>query len=250
MYAISSSEILRSIPAARITVLPDNWFQQLDLQQTVFDSLTQWLITKKVVPRNSRNLHKILYLGRGLFKRLIDAEQRRQRRAYGLTGDALNEAVAWVCIENSPLCSLGNCYLPSEIILTIPESRFPELSRLAADSYQVQRRQHIESIRATAEGENFYHWMITQAGRPDSVGELARYIQLDANWPHSIDNLDFLKLYLESQDSGHPFIEVLAKAWLEYQHKSPCRGHYPADLTPTVDQDIRTMSAVLREAAH
>ncbi len=223
MYTITTEQITNSLPEASVTYLPANWLASLSPDQPIFTALYQWLQNTTGKP-DLQKVRNTTFIGKSLFKKLVQAERTRLRTHLGYRGDHLDENVAWVLLEYSSATSLGNCYFRDESILTISLSNLKKLKELVDDIFQQKRQQHISRIKAAAEGHNFYTWMIAQTDRPDEVGELARYMELDVFWPGRTDTFEEIKGYLSSQTPKGLFDRELSKAWLEYLQQYPKRS--------------------------
>lgn len=74
-----------------------------------------------------------------------------------------------------------------------------------------------EWLRATqsARGE-FHRWIEAQQGRSDSVGDLAKDVLRDANFPTHVQTLAELRSYIEDVAQWHGPLEAAKKAWREF----------------------------------
>lgn len=61
----------------------------------------------------------------------------------------------------------------------------------------------------------FSKWLLNQQHRDDPIGDLARDVVADRNWP-SAGNLDSYLDYLADMHAAAIAIDVLEKAWREY----------------------------------
>ncbi len=220
MYSITTQQIIKAVPEAHIIQLPEDWFLSLPPDQSVFSIFYRWLC-QTVALTEAATVHITTFIGKTLFKKLVQAERARLREFNGYRGDHLDEHVAWVLLEYSAATSLGNCYFRDDSILVIPASSLERLQNLTEGIFLQKRRQHVSRIKDAAKGHNFYTWMLAQTKRPDGIGNLACYIELDVFWPVDLDNLEQLKSYLRIQTPKGLFDRELSAAWSEYQQQVP-----------------------------
>jgi hypothetical protein len=62
----------------------------------------------------------------------------------------------------------------------------------------------------------FTHWLKSQLGRNDAIGDLARFIAADQRVPDEDGRLAHWKEYLEDKHSGPAAFRALDEAWREY----------------------------------
>lgn len=62
----------------------------------------------------------------------------------------------------------------------------------------------------------FNQWLSNQTTRRDPIGDLARDVKTDSEWP-SRKTLAGLQSYLEKQHAGEGAIKALKAAWQEWQ---------------------------------
>ena len=222
MYAITTDQITRNLPEAIITHLPDSWFTRAQSDQSLFTSFFEWLSSNvKTITQNE--IRSTTFIGKRLFKKIVQQEKNRLSKQQGFHGDHLDEHVAWTLLEYSSLTSISNCYISDTSIVVVPKPDLEKLFNLAEDIYQKKHRLHIARIKKIAQGHNFYAWMLAQTERPDDIGELARYMSLDDFWPMQLADIEELKAYLDAQSPKGLFHQELSAAWTEYLQQYPQR---------------------------
>jgi hypothetical protein len=66
------------------------------------------------------------------------------------------------------------------------------------------------------ERDGFLTWLALQARRDDAVGDCARDMLDDLDWPPSATTFEAAWAYLESVNASRPAIEALTEAWAEW----------------------------------
>ena len=154
MYAITTDQITRNLPEAIITHLPDSWFTRAQSDQSLFTSFFEWLSSNvKTITQNE--IRNTTFIGKRLFKNLVQQEKNRLSKQQGFHGDHLDEHVAWTLLEYSSLTSISNCYISDTSIVVVPKPDLEKLFNLAEDIYQKKHRLHIARIKKSAQGHNF-----------------------------------------------------------------------------------------------
>jgi len=64
----------------------------------------------------------------------------------------------------------------------------------------------------------FYMWLLKQRERDEPVGDLARDVHADANWPCAAKRYRHFKRYLASRPQCDGALIALQKAWAEYSN--------------------------------
>ena len=65
----------------------------------------------------------------------------------------------------------------------------------------------------------FLTWLALQAQRDDAVGDCARDMLDDPDWPPTATTYATARVYLESLQASHLAIEALRDAWGEWQQR-------------------------------
>ena len=230
MYTISATQIARALPEALFIQLPPDWLTSLRPEESIFQAFYAWLCKYPGIDSCS-DIRQTTFIGKQLFKALVTAERTRLKKQQGLAGERLDENVAWALLEYSSLTSIGNCYLNNDMIMVIPKGSLKKLYKLTDDIYHKQHCLHIARIKSSAQGINFYYWMLAQTERPDDIGDLARYMSLDDFWPDPLAGIEDLKRYLNSQTPKGLFHQELTAAWSEYLQQYPKRNTTSSSVT-------------------
>jgi len=217
-------EIIKEVPDVQTVVLPNQWFDDLNDNQSVFSSLYDWMLKNGQVPSDDKEtLHNRTYVGEKLFKKLHTSEKKRLNKKLKIKGDELDRAVAWSDINSGPRTEIGGCSISGDVILVIPESSKQALGEFSSKIYRKEREAAINKIRANAAGATFYQWLLPQVDRPDRVGGLARDSVDDKKFPRESNQYEEIKSYLNFQGSCSGAIESFKEGWLEYLQQYPKR---------------------------
>ncbi len=68
----------------------------------------------------------------------------------------------------------------------------------------------------TARNDTFLVWLAQQARRDDPVGDCARDMLDDPDWPPTATTFETARAYLESVEASPKAIEALREAWSEW----------------------------------
>lgn len=220
----TSQEIIKEVPDVQSVILPHNWFDHLNDNQSVFTSLYMWMLETDFVPAEDKeNLHNRTYVGEKISKKLLLAEKKRLRKKMKIKGDDLERAVVWSDINTGPKTEIGGCDISGDVILVIPEASRQALGEFASKIYRKQNDALIRKIRVNAAGATFYQWLLPQIDRPDRVGDIARDAVNDNKFPRESIHYEEIKSYLVSAGACAAAIESMKESWLEYVQKYPER---------------------------
>ena len=224
MRKCTPREIIKGVPDIQTVILPNQWFDDLRDNQSVFVSLYDWLLKNDRVPSNNKEtLPSRMLVGEKLFNKLLAAEKKRLKKKLKIKGDELDRAVTWSDINSGPKTEIGGCNISGDLILVIPESSRQALAKFAYDIYRKERETAINKIKANAAGATFYQWLLPQIDRPDRVGDLSRDAVVDKKFPRDSNQYEEIKSYLNSQGACSGAIESLKEGWLEYIQQYPER---------------------------
>jgi uncharacterized protein YozE (UPF0346 family) len=172
---------------------------------------------------DKESLHNRTYIGERLFKKLLAAERKRLQRRFGVKGEGLDRALGWSDINSGPRTEIGGLKISGDVILVIPASSQKALSEF---SLRIVRREHkraVSKIKTNAAGATFYYWLLPQKERPDRIGDIARDIVGDSDFPRESNQYEEIRSYLNAQGACADAIECLKDAWLEYLRQYPDR---------------------------
>jgi uncharacterized protein YozE (UPF0346 family) len=71
----------------------------------------------------------------------------------------------------------------------------------------------------TTRNETFLVWLAQQARRDDPVGDCARDMLDDPDWPPSVTTFETARTYLESVNASPQAMAALREAWEEWRRK-------------------------------
>lgn len=66
---------------------------------------------------------------------------------------------------------------------------------------------------------SFLTWLALQAQRDDAVGDCARDMLDDPDWPPTATTFDTARAYLRSVNASHLAVDALREAWGEWQQR-------------------------------
>jgi hypothetical protein len=96
MRKCSPELIIKEVPNVQSVVMPRDWFDDLNYNKSVFQSLYEWMLKDGLVPsENKESLHDRTYVGDRLYKKLLAAEKKRIKKRHKLTGEELERSVCW-----------------------------------------------------------------------------------------------------------------------------------------------------------
>lgn len=224
MCKCTPREIIKEVPDVQTVILPHNWFDDLEDNQSVFTSLYKWMLENVLVPSEDKeSLHNRTYVGEKLFKKFLSSEKKRLRKKLRIKGDELERAVGWSDLNSGPKTEIGGCNISGDVILVIPETSRQALGEFSSKIYRKQNDALINKIRVNAAGATFYQWLLPQIDRPDRVGDIARDVVNDNQFPRESIYYEEIKAYLVTLGACAAAIESLKESWLEYIQKYPER---------------------------
>jgi len=227
MRKLKLQEIIKAVPDVQTVVLPQDWFNNLNPYYPVFNYLYNWMLENALVPPDNKDsIFDRTYVGEKLHKQLILAEKNRIKNQYKYRGDELEEALAWSYLNSGPMTTVGGLKISGDGIFVIPESSCASLHELSRRIYEKNYSAKIEKIRSQAAGSNFRQWLLPQIERPDRVGDIARNIESDTDFPQEMNRYEDLENYLNLQGACKATIDSAKQAWLEYIQQ------YPERITP------------------
>jgi uncharacterized protein YozE (UPF0346 family) len=224
MMKCTPREIIKEVPDVQTVILPPNWFDELRDNQSVFTSLYLWMLENGFVSaEHKESLHNRTYVGEKIYKKLLLSEKKRLRKKMKIKGDELDSAVGWSDINTGPKAVIGGCNISGDAILVIPESSRQALGEFSSRIYKKQNDAIIKKIIVNAAGASFYQWLLPQIDRPDRVGNIARDVINDKQFPHESIYYEEIKSYLVSIGACAAAIGSIKESWLEYLQKYPER---------------------------
>jgi len=224
MIKCTPKEIIKEIPDTQSVVLPEQWFDNLSDNKSVFSSLYDWMIETARVPTDDKNsLHSRTYVGEKVCKKLLNAEKKRIKKRYKLQGKELDQALFWSDMNSGPMEEIGGCKISGDVILVIPESSSSILFKFSFKLFNRQHEAQVNSVRSKAAGATFFQWLLPQLERPDRVGDIARDAEADKDFPKRSNNYGEIESYLYSAGACAAAIESLKIGWLEYLQQYPNR---------------------------
>ncbi len=224
MNKCSPRAIIKEVPNVQTVILPSDWFNFLSDKKSVFVSLYEWMLQNGYVsPDDKEDLHNRTFVGEQLYKKLLSAERKRLRNQLKIKGNELDRALDWSDINSGPNTVIGDCIISGDAILVIPEASRQALGKLSSKIYTKHQEALINKIREHAAGSTFYHWLLPQTNRPDPVGDIARDVVVDDNFPRNSVYYEEIKSYFNSLGVRNAVISSLKMSWLEYMEKYPER---------------------------
>lgn len=226
MRNCSLKEIILEVPDIQTVILPKDWFNYLRDEQSVFNSLYEWMIKNgRVSSENINSLPSRTYVGEKLFKKLRSTEKKRIGKKLKIKGDELERAVDFSDINSGPKTEIGGCGISGDVILVIPESSKQALGEFSFKIYKKVNEAAVNKSRANAAGATFYQWLLSQVDRPDRVGDVARDAAADEKFPQESNQYEEMKDHLFSIGACSAAIESFKEGWLEYIQQYPGRVH-------------------------
>ena len=224
MLKLKPNQIIQKISGIQTIILPKIWFYDLPDNNSVFDSLYEWMLNDgRVTVVSDDVIHNTTYVGDALYRKLISAEKKRIKKVCGLVGSKLDEAVSWSDINSGPKTEIGGCKIAGEVILVVPESSQDELDSFSSNLYEKNHQSEVNRIKSIAAGGTFYEWLLSQCDRPDRVGDLAKDVQADETFPQKENQFELIKFYFQSQGAPSDAIDSFKEGWLEYLQQYPDR---------------------------
>lgn len=221
MSKCTPRQIINEVPDVQTVVLPHHWFDHLNENRSVFDSLYEWMLKEGGVPSDmKKTLHNRTYVGEKLFNKLLATEKKHLNKKFRIKKDELDRAVAWSDINAGPNTEIGGCKISGDVILVIPESSREALNEFASKIHKKERQTLIDRARTKAAGATFYQWLLSQIDRPDRVGDVARDAAHDQEFPRDSNQYEEIERYLGAYSAA---LESFKQGWLEYLKQYPER---------------------------
>lgn len=221
MLTIRPERILTAIPSATTVVLPENWFDHLSDDISVYESLYRWMVSKRRV--SPVRLHNRTYAGATVAKQLLTAERRRISKRLGLRGQDLDRSVNFSDLNSGPHTLFAERRLLGKILVVIPEEDDEALqnaiSALLKENWETSSRK----IRETAAGSDFGQWLLSNIGREDPIGDIALDASHDSKFPLAAKSYRETLTHMQCHGACDGAIAALADAWLEYSERYPDR---------------------------
>ena len=224
MSKCSPGDIIKAVPYVQSFTLPARWFDDLKDDRSAFTSLYLWMSENNRIPQDDvPSLLNRTYVSEKVHNKLLAAEKKRLQKRLKLTGDKLDEAVGWSDLNTGPKTQLGGYPIGGDLILYVPESSKDALDDFTMKFMAKTRETRVSKIRRHAAGPTFYLWMLTQLDRPDRVGDFARDLNNEAEFPRDCTHFEEIKDYLDSVGASDAAIESFKQGWLEYAQQYPER---------------------------
>lgn len=220
MRQINPEQILAAVPNAQSFPLPDNWFDGLSEDVSVFVSLYQWMLDTHRVGEGDQ-LPDRTFLGQKLAKQFRAAERRRIARCHGYRGQKLERAVDWSDLNTGPRTEFAQREIKGELIVVMPND--DQYHKTAAEMVLKEVEDRNARIRRLASGSTFYEWLVANCDRDDAVGDIAKEIMADEGFPKEVDHYQDIHDYLEAVSACDAVISITTKAWMEYADQYPHR---------------------------
>jgi uncharacterized protein YozE (UPF0346 family) len=220
---LTSEQLASLVPGSRVIDVPDAWFGKLEATPSVFNQLYVWLVQKGCV--DGCDLHERARVGNKLQQRLLDAEQKRLAKTHRVSGDKLERALFWSDFGSGPRGDFAERKIVGNSICVLPAIKTEDEKRTESDLVSKNialRANHAKKTRAKFEGEDFYHWLISSRTIDDHIGDVAREVFDDADFPKNALTYNEISQYVENWcDAAQSCLE---EAWLEYITKYPDRS--------------------------
>ncbi len=224
MRKLSPKELIENIPNIQLVFLPHGWFNYISDDKSVFDSLYEWMLDEGGVPAlYKKNLHNRTYVGEKFYNKLLAAEKKRLKKKHKLKPEELIEAVSWSDINSGPKTLIGDCAISGDCIIVVPESSKDILAKYSFEIFKNENKKSANKIKNKAAGTTFYQWLISQIERPDRVGDSARDVKADNDFPVDAQHYQEIEMYLSKLGAHFANIESLRQGWFEYSLQYPDR---------------------------
>ena len=214
-------QIIDKIPEAQTVFLPEDWFENLNDNVSVYESLYKWMLETRRVPADiNHDLHNRTYVSLTIAKRLRSAEKKRISARNKLRSEQLEQAVSWSDADSGPHTEFAGRSISGDIILVVPTQADQKLQSLKGRMLEKDRKVHNDKISSFASGGNFSQWLFANTERNDPIGDLARDAVRDKDFPIT-DSYNEVEEYLGAYSSA--VLEALDSAWQAYAEKYPER---------------------------
>lgn len=223
MRKLQLQAIIKAVPEVQTLVLPADWFEHLNTSTDVFNAMYDWMVSGGKVPEDSKSfLPNRTYVGESLYRKLLAAEKKRLRAKLKINGDELDRTLGWSDLSSGPKWKIAGACIAGDAILVIPETSRETFNDFSIKCSRQARNEEIRKIRDRAAGTTYYQWLVSQADRPDHIGDTARDAALDESYPRYSNDYYELKTYLDSNACAAA-VDCFLDGWLEYLEKYPHR---------------------------
>jgi uncharacterized protein YozE (UPF0346 family) len=221
MSSVHIKEIVTAIPSAVTIALPNDWFECLSDDVSIFETLYRWMVAKRGVSPN--RLHNRTYAGASVARRLLSAERRRIGRRRQVRGPELDRALSFSDMDAGPQTLFAERRVLGDALVVISEEDDDRVNCQMKTMREKQRNTKNRKICEIASGADFGQWLISNLGRDEPIGDLARDIDGDSDFPRAASHFQELVSYTEQRGACAGALDALAEAWMEYCKKYPER---------------------------
>lgn len=221
-YQIKLEEIIAGVPNVQSVLLPDDWSPNFEMKRSVFNQFYDLIIRRQLCPSDwYRRLHNCTYVGDRLQAKLLGFEKKRLSKY--VDRKSLESAVSWSDLGNGPKTSvLGRLTIVGDFGLIIPDESEDALTAIGCKILDREVSRANTNIRRQAAGGSYWNWMRCQTDRDDPVGDVARDIDIDKEFPKDVaDYFDMMK-YLKRWSGD--LDEAVRESWKEYLSQYPARA--------------------------
>lgn len=224
MRKLTPQEIIQNVPDVQTVRLPNHWFDDLNENKSVFDSLYAWMFEKGgVAAVNNNHIENRTYVGEKLYKKLLSTEKKFLGKKFKIKGDELDREVSWSDRNAGPMTEIGDFKISGDVIMVIPESSKLALAEFSIKIFRKERLVSINRIKANAAGSNFFQWLLSQIDRDDFVGDAAREVALAEEFPRENNPYSEIKSDFDFQGICTSWDEGIKQGWVEYLLQYPDR---------------------------
>lgn len=222
---MTPDELAALVPGSRVLELPKGWFDTVIRVPSVYEQFYRWLVTQGCT---GRELHQRARVGDRVQQQLLRAEKKRLAKSHRLKADKLQKALWWSDAGSGPMETFAQRKLVGNLICVLPPDKSgveSELEgRLLDEEIQLNIR-YANKLRSRLSGSNFYYWLIGAREHDDRIGDLARDVYADSQFPKEALTYREIELYCGEWDEG--FVACAEDAWLEYSALYPERMKLP-----------------------
>lgn len=226
---MSVEDLASRVADAKILRLPKNWFAEIAPAPNTFEQFYRWLVAQGCAPGE---LHQRARVGDRLQRQLVLTEKKRlqtRKRSKGekrLKGEELKKALWWLDFGCGPMETFAGRDLIGNAVCVLPPAESKAESDLQHQLVQEQiemHAKHVMRLRARMKGETFYYWLLGAVEHDDRIGDLARDVAEDADFPKNAATYHEVLNYLDGT-ACEEAITCAEDAWLEYAEKYPERN--------------------------
>lgn len=224
MRKCKPQDIINMVSDAQTVVLPNDWFDGLEGNKSVFQSLYDWMVDSNRVPNKDRSsLHTRTYVGKNMYEKLHASEKKRIKKLRKLKGEDLTKAVGLSDLNSGPMTTVGGLEISGDVIIVIPESGCKSLGELSRQIEKNERNIEIKKASSQGSGATFRQWLLSQIKRDDHIADLARLIENDKQFPLDVDQYEKAERFLRHSQACEDAIDSLKEAWINYFQQYPDR---------------------------